>query len=155
MNGVSLHWFARLFEPQAVGDFGGALTRSLLLGLIVMVVTVVVSLSAGLAFRRRFIGANALFMLTIASLIIPSILVSLGIGLLFNLTRLDPAWHVRGIQPLRSRLGGSCDGPRRLPLAAVPSRRAANHRAERGRHRIVRLHALLRRIRSHAADRRQ
>src|SRR6195256_2600825 len=61
MNGVSPHWFARLFEPQAVGDFGGALRRSLLLALIVMVVTVVVSLAAGLAFRRRFIGANALF----------------------------------------------------------------------------------------------
>ena len=126
MNGVSLHWFARLFEPQAVGDFGGALKRSLLLALIVMAATVVISLAAGLAFRRRFIGANALFTLTIASLIIPSILVSLGIGLLFNLTGLDPAWyssafgaqltwtlpfglldHVRGIQSLRSRLGGS------------------------------------------------
>jgi putative spermidine/putrescine transport system permease protein len=93
MNGVSLHWFARLFEPQAVGDFGGALRRSLLLAMIVMVVTVVISLAAGLAFRRRFIGAGALFTLTIASLIIPSILVSLGIGLLFNLTGLDPAWY--------------------------------------------------------------
>ena len=28
MNGVSLHWFARLFETQAVGDFGGSLARS-------------------------------------------------------------------------------------------------------------------------------
>ncbi len=93
MNGVSLQWFTRLFETQAVGDFGGALTRSLLLALIVMVVTVVISLAAGLAFRRRFIGSSALFMLTVASLIIPSILVSLGIGLLFNLTGLDPAWY--------------------------------------------------------------
>jgi len=42
--------------------------------MIVMVVTVVISLAAGLAFRRRFIGAGALFTLTIASLIIPSIL---------------------------------------------------------------------------------
>ena len=25
MNGVSLHWFANLFEKQAVGDFGGSL----------------------------------------------------------------------------------------------------------------------------------
>ena len=32
MNGVSLHWFASLFEPQMVGDFGGSLERSLLLG---------------------------------------------------------------------------------------------------------------------------
>ena len=54
MNGVSLHWFAHLFETQAVGDFGGALARSLLLALIVMTVTVVISLAAGLAYRRRF-----------------------------------------------------------------------------------------------------
>ncbi len=93
MNGVSLHWFARLFEPQAVGDFAGALTRSLLLGSMVMATTVVISIAAGLAFRRRFIGSGALFTLTVASLIIPSILVSLGIGLLFNLAGLDPTWY--------------------------------------------------------------
>ncbi len=93
MRGVSLHWFARLFEQQAVGDFGGSLTRSLLLATMVMATTVVVSVAAGLAFRRRFRGAGALFTLTIASLIIPSILVSLGVGLLFNLTDLDPAWY--------------------------------------------------------------
>src|SRR5215510_15882720 len=93
MNGLSLHWFARLFEAQAVGDFGGSLTRSLMLATVVMALTVVISLAAGLAFRRRFIGAATLFTLTIASLIIPSILVSLGIGLLFNLTGFDPAWY--------------------------------------------------------------
>jgi putative spermidine/putrescine transport system permease protein len=93
MNGASLHWFARLFEPQAVGDFAGALTRSLLLGTMVMAATVVVSITAGHAFRRRFIGSGTLFTLTIASLIIPSILVSLGIGLLFSLAGLDPTWY--------------------------------------------------------------
>ena len=59
----------------------------------VMAATVVVSLAAGLAFRRRFRGANALFTLTVASLIIPSILVSLGVGLLFNLAGWDPDWY--------------------------------------------------------------
>src|SRR5690348_2504570 len=54
MNGVSLNWFANLFEKQAVGDFGGSFLRSLLLGLMVMAATVAVSLLAGLAFRRRF-----------------------------------------------------------------------------------------------------
>ena len=29
MNGVSLHWFVRLFQTQAVGDFGGSLRRSM------------------------------------------------------------------------------------------------------------------------------
>ena len=97
MNGVSLHWFAHLFETQAVGDFGGALARSLLLALIVMAATVVISLASGLAYRRRFRGAGFLFTLTVASLIIPSILVSLGIGLLFNLTGLDPAWYTSAL----------------------------------------------------------
>ena len=52
-----------------------------------MAITVVVSLLAGLAFRRRFRFSGALFYLTVASLIVPSILVSLGIGLMFNVDR--------------------------------------------------------------------
>ena len=93
MNGVSLHWFENLFERQAVGDFGGSLQRSVLLGLMVMAATVVISVAAGLAFRRRFRGAGVLFTLTVASLITPSILVSLGIGLLFSLAGWDPDWY--------------------------------------------------------------
>ncbi len=93
MNGVSLHWFARLFEPQSVGDFGGSLIRSFSLATMVMVSTVVVSLAAGMAFRRRFFGSGALFTLTVASLIIPSILVSLGVGLLFGAIGIDPDWY--------------------------------------------------------------
>ncbi len=93
MNGVSLHWFARLFQTQAVGDFGGSLIRSFMLATMVMVTTVVVSLAAGMAFRRKFWGAGPLFMLTVASLIIPSILVSLGVGLLFNQLGFDPDWY--------------------------------------------------------------
>jgi putative spermidine/putrescine transport system permease protein len=93
MNGVSLRWFANLFERQAVGDFGGSLQRSLLLGLMVMATTVVISVPAGRAFRRRFRGAGVPFTLTVASLITPSILVSLGIGLLFNLAGWDPDWY--------------------------------------------------------------
>jgi putative spermidine/putrescine transport system permease protein len=93
MNGVSLHWFAQLFEPQAVGDFDGSLGRSLMLAVAVMATTVVVSLAAGLAFRRRFRGSNLLFTLTVASLIVPSILVSLGIGLLFSQAGLDTNWY--------------------------------------------------------------
>jgi putative spermidine/putrescine transport system permease protein len=96
MNGVSVHWFARLFEQQAVGDFGGSLSRSLMLAFMVMVATVVISVAAGLAFRHRFRGATALFTLTIASLIIPSILVSLGVGLVFSLSGLDTNWYSSG-----------------------------------------------------------
>jgi putative spermidine/putrescine transport system permease protein len=92
LNGVSFHWFANLFEKQAVGDFGGSFRRSLVLGLMVMVVTVLVSLLAGLAFRRKFIGASALFYLAVASLVVPSIIVSLGIGVLFSQLGFQPSW---------------------------------------------------------------
>lgn len=93
MNGVSVHWFWNLFEKQAVGDFGGSFLRSLLLGLMVMAATVLVSLLAGLAFRRRFRGSAFLFYLAVASLIVPSILVSLGIGLGFQIAGIRPAWY--------------------------------------------------------------
>ncbi|AWB06512.1 ABC transporter permease (plasmid) [Azospirillum humicireducens] len=93
MNGVSLHWFRNLFEQQAVGDFGGSFRRSIALGLMVMVLTVLFSVLAGFAFRRRFRGSGALFYLAVASLIVPSILVSLGIGLFFNILGLEPAWY--------------------------------------------------------------
>jgi putative spermidine/putrescine transport system permease protein len=93
MNGVSVHWFGRLFETQAVGDIGASLQRSLWLALMVTVATVLISLMAGMGFRRRFAGSGVLFYLTIASLIVPSILVSLGIGLLFNLMEWEPAWY--------------------------------------------------------------
>jgi putative spermidine/putrescine transport system permease protein len=97
MNGSSFHWFNNLlFEQQAVGDFGGAFSRSLLLGLMTMAATVVVSLLAGLAFRRRFRGAGPLFYLAIASLIVPSILISLGIGLAFQVFGPEPAWYSSG-----------------------------------------------------------
>jgi putative spermidine/putrescine transport system permease protein len=92
MNGVSFHWFADLFREQAVGDFWGAFGRSLMLGLMVMVVTVVLSVMGGLAYRKRFRGSSALFYLIIASLIIPSILISLGVGLIFNILDLNVHW---------------------------------------------------------------
>lgn len=93
MNGTSLHWFRRLFATQAVGDIGAALRRSLGLAAMVTACTVLVSLAAGMAFRRRFPGGTVLFYLTLASLIVPSILVSLGVGLLFNQMEWEPAWY--------------------------------------------------------------
>lgn len=96
MNGVSLHWFYDLFEQQAVGDIWGSFRRSLGLGLMVMVTTVVVSVMGGLAFRKRFLGSSVLFYLVITSLIIPSILISLGVGLIFNQLDLDVHWTTSG-----------------------------------------------------------
>lgn len=97
MRGVSLHWFHELFRQQSVGDVWGAFRRSLALGLIVMVVTVVLSVMTGMAFRRRFRGANILFYLILASLVIPSILVSLGVGLIFSQLGLTVHWLSSGL----------------------------------------------------------
>ena len=56
MNGVSVHWFRRLFSGGGIVDIGAAFQRSLGLGAVVMVLTVVLSTLAGLAFRRRVVG---------------------------------------------------------------------------------------------------
>ena len=85
LRGLSLHWFTKLAEGLGVVDIGAALRRSLGLGLAVMACTVVFSVLAGLAFRKKLAGGNALFFIVIASLIMPSIIVSLGIGLEFRL----------------------------------------------------------------------
>ncbi len=85
LQGVSLHWFYKLAEGLGVVDIAAALKRSLLLGLVVMTLTMLMSVLAGMAFRKKLKGGNALFYITVASLIMPSIIVSLGIGLQFRL----------------------------------------------------------------------
>ncbi len=85
MNGVSLHWFYKVFEGNGVVNIGAAFKRSLALGAVVMLITVVLSVAAGMAFRKGFKGAAVLFYTAIASLIMPSIITSLGIALEFRL----------------------------------------------------------------------
>lgn len=85
MRGWSLYWFHQLWEGIGVVDIGAALRRSLALGSVVMVCTVAFSLLAGLAYRKKLPGGTPLFYVVVASLIMPSIIVSLGIGLMFRL----------------------------------------------------------------------
>ena len=85
LRGVSLHWFAKLWEGIGTVDIGAAFRRSLALGTVVMLLTVALSLGAGLAYRQRLPGGSLLFYVVVASLIMPSIIVSLGIGLMFRL----------------------------------------------------------------------
>jgi putative spermidine/putrescine transport system permease protein len=96
MQGTSLHWFRDLFEQQAVGDIWGSFRRSFALGLMVMVTTVVLSVMGGLAFRKKFKGSGILFYLIITSLVIPSILISLGVGLIFSQSGLNVHWSTSG-----------------------------------------------------------
>jgi putative spermidine/putrescine transport system permease protein len=97
MNGVSLTWFYALFQQQRTGDIAGSFARSIALALIVLVLTVVISVMAGLAFRRRFFGAGFVFYMAIASLIMPGLLVSLGIGLMCQFLGLRPNWYTSAL----------------------------------------------------------
>jgi putative spermidine/putrescine transport system permease protein len=85
MRGVSLHWFEVLRNGVGDVDIWAAFGRSVKLAIAVTLLTVLFSVSAGLAFRRRFRGDTAVFYVSVASLIMPSIIVSLGIGLTFRL----------------------------------------------------------------------
>lgn len=92
MRGFSTHWFHQLYAGSSIGDVSGAFGRSIKLGLLVMVITTVFSFLAGLAFRSRFRGASMFFYIAIASLIVPSVVISLGISAMFELLGWDRSW---------------------------------------------------------------
>ena len=97
MNGFSFHWFGDLFKEQRVGDFKGSFLRSIVLALIVMILTVTISLAAGLAYRKSFRFSGTVFYVTVASLIVPSILITLGIGLMFDRLGLEAQLYTSGM----------------------------------------------------------
>jgi putative spermidine/putrescine transport system permease protein len=96
MRGFSFYWLGQVFQEQRVGNFVESFQRSLILGIAVLLLSLIVSVLAGLAFRNRFKGANAIFYLTISSLIVPSVLVSLGIGIVFQVLGMDTNWFTSG-----------------------------------------------------------
>ena len=96
MRGVSMYWFYDLFEQQAVGDIWGSFRRSIVLGFMVMITTIVVSVMGGLAFRKKFPGSTVVFYLIVTALVIPSILISLGVGLLFSQAGINVHWSTSG-----------------------------------------------------------
>ena len=97
MRGWSLHWFDALFSQQRTGDFSGAFTRSMILAAMVLLLTVAISVVAGLAFRRRFTGAAFVFYLAVASLIMPGLLVGLGVGLTFQTLGIQTKWFASAL----------------------------------------------------------
>lgn len=97
MRGTSLHWFHALFGQARTGDIAGAFQRSLPLALLVMVLTIIISVSAGFAFRRRFAAGGIIFYAAIASLIIPGLVLSIGILVTFRLLGLPVTWYTSGL----------------------------------------------------------
>lgn len=93
MRDFSLHWFWALLTEQQTGDLASSWGRSLILATAVMVLTTVISVSAGLGYRRRFPGDRALFYTVVACLVMPGVLISFGIGLLCQILGLPPTWY--------------------------------------------------------------
>ena len=93
----SLIWFDDLFNPRRTGDVAGAFDRSLPLALIVMVLTVLISVTAGFAFRRRFPGSGADLLPAIASLIVPGLVLSIGILVTFRYLGFSAAWYTSAL----------------------------------------------------------
>ena len=97
MKGLSLHWFVDLFTQVRTGDVKGSFDRSIKLAVLVTMITVVVSLMAGLAFRRRFFGDGVVFYLMIGSLVAPGLVLGLGIGLLLHFVGIRPTWYTSAL----------------------------------------------------------
>ena len=97
MRGASFYWWQKLIEPSTVGYMQGALLRSLILALIVMVITAVFSTMLAMAFRKRFIGSNLLFYTVMSGLMVPGILLSLGLATLLRQIGMPAAWWSSGL----------------------------------------------------------
>jgi len=93
----SLMWFDELFTPRRTGDVVGAFNRSLPLALMVMILTVLISVTAGFGFRRRFKGATIIFYGAIASLIVPGLVLSIGTLVTFRYLGLQAAWYTSAL----------------------------------------------------------
>ncbi|NKC13261.1 MAG: ABC transporter permease subunit [Gammaproteobacteria bacterium] len=97
MRGTSLYWWNKLIEPSSIGDLQGALLRSLILALIVMLITALFSTMLAMAFRKRFPGSGILFYLVMSGIMVPGVLLSLGLATLMRQFGLPPAWWSSGL----------------------------------------------------------
>src|SRR6266404_6613290 len=91
MVGASVVWFEDILKPGQMANIPVSFGRSIALASVVSLLTVVISVAAGLGFRRRFPGSGVVFYLAVASLVMPSLLVGFGIGLGFTLLGLKPS----------------------------------------------------------------
>ena len=80
-----------------MGSFVESFQRSFGLGLLVVAIAIVVSVMASMAFRTHFRGSVSLFYLTISSLVVPGVLISLGIGITFQVLHIQTNWFSSGL----------------------------------------------------------
>jgi len=97
MRGFSFYWWERLLQPSTIGDLQGALGRSLILALVVMVITALFATMLAMAFRKKFWGSNVLFYTVMLGLMVPGVLLSLGLATLMRQLGIPPAWWSSGL----------------------------------------------------------
>ena len=78
----STYWYDILINDETQAPLRDAIVVSLKLSAIVCIITAVLSLMLGMAFRERFRGSTPLFYLVLLSLMTPGLLLSLGTTLL-------------------------------------------------------------------------
>ncbi|MEZ5666069.1 MAG: ABC transporter permease [Alphaproteobacteria bacterium] len=107
MQGVSSIWYWKLFHPgeiteysdvgEFLGDYLGALQRSLVLAFTTLIISTVFALMAAQAFRRGFRGSGAVFYVWLLGIIVPGITVSLGTALIIQSLDIVPHWMTTGL----------------------------------------------------------
>ncbi len=97
MRGTSLYWWNKLIEPSTVGDLQGAMGRSIMLAVMVMIITALFSTMLAMAFRKKFRFSNVLFYTILSGLMVPGVLLGLGLATLTRQLGLSPAWYTTGL----------------------------------------------------------
>jgi len=97
LRSFGFYWLGQVFQEQRVGSFVESFQRSFWLGLGVVAIAIIISVMASMAFRTQFKGAKALFYLTISSLVVPGVLISLGIGITFQVLGIQTNWFSSGL----------------------------------------------------------
>jgi putative spermidine/putrescine transport system permease protein len=107
MRDTSMIWYWKLFNPgklteysdvgEFLGDYLGALQRSLLLAVVTLIISTIFALMAAQAFRRGFRGSNSIFYVWLLGIIVPGITVSLGSALIVQSLDIVPHWLTTGL----------------------------------------------------------
>jgi len=97
MRGFSFYWWNKLLEPSTVGDMQGAMGRSIILALMVMVITALFATMLAMAFRKKFWFSDVLFYTILTGLMVPGVLLSLGMALLMRQLGIPAAWYTSGL----------------------------------------------------------
>jgi putative spermidine/putrescine transport system permease protein len=92
MNGVSLHWYAELWEPSLSADFKAPLARSFMLALACSATTALMALAAAQAVRGEFRGNGVFFYLILLGIMAPGLLVGFGVAIVSRLLGITLSW---------------------------------------------------------------